>query len=50
MAWLAVDKDGTEAKYSRKPLVQFMGGGRYEADYLVEILEEGSIEKIIGKN
>ena len=47
--WYAVDKDGTEGKYSSRPLVQFLGRGRYESDYLIRILDKGSIEKLIGK-
>lgn len=48
MAYLAVDKDGTEAIYEDKP---FRQGGcwrlYYEEDYVV--LPKGTIKKLIGR-
>ena len=47
MAWVAVDKDGTEAIFERKPQRTIIDSWEpTERDWI--ILEDGSIEKLLG--
>lgn len=50
MAWLAVDKDGTEAIYSHKP-ARFDSQGQWARMVNTHRIElpSGSIEKLIGR-
>ena len=52
MAWLAIDKDGTEFIYDFKPVRPFNGNKwdiATDSSWYIN-LPKGTIEKIIGKN
>ena len=52
MAWIAVDKDGTESEWKIKPIrlgdEWFFSGQQEDSEGLKE-LPKGSIEKLIGR-
>lgn len=49
MAWLAVDKDGSEYVYQDKPIRKDKLFDRQEDESELVQLPEGSIKKLIGK-